>query len=497
MSEHGGRLLVRRARLVPLDGQASSEPVDLRLAGGVVAETGRGLASAGEPELDAGGHWVIPGLWDAHVHFTQYARRRSWFDVAGTPGPEAVLERVEAALAGDPGQGVLTGFGYRSNAWARPASVEGLDAVSGDRPVVLIAGDAHNGWLNTTAQRLLGVGPFAGAVFEEEWFPIFDRLPELPGFGPSQAELRSVAAEAAARGVTGIVDLEFSGAYRDWPVRVAAGLDLLRVRVGVYEHQLAEVVAAGWHTGDTLEAAGLVTMGPHKIISDGSLGSRTAWCCAPYAGSDWAGKPNLPVERLAEQVRTATGAGLDVAVHAIGDRACQEALDAIAAAGARGSVEHAQLLRAEDVPRFEALGVVASVQPAHLADDRDLADASWPGRTGRCFPLRSLLDAGVTLAFGSDAPVAPLDPWGAMALSVHRSGDDRDPWHPEQSLTPAEALRASVDGRRLAPGEPADLVVLGADPLWVDASSAETAAHLRAIPVLATVCAGRVTWRAE
>lgn len=489
-----GRLLVRGARLVPLDGGPPADPVDLRLADGVVVEAGRGLAAAGAPVLDAGGRWVIPGLWDQHVHLTQYARLRGWLDVAGSPTPEAVVARIAEHLAGPASStdAVATGYGYRSNLWPAPASVAALDAVSGARPVVLIAGDAHNGWLNSAAQRLLGVGPFAGAVFEEEWFPIFDRLSELPGFDPGPEVLRAVLADAAARGLTGIVDLEFSDGVRVWPARVAAGLDLLRVRVGVYEHQLDAVIAAGRRTGDRLDERGLVTLGAHKIISDGSLGSRTAWCFDPYPG-DGSGQPNLPAERLLGQVGKATAAGIEVAVHAIGDRACRVALDVLERCGAAGTVEHAQFLRAADVPRFAALGVAASVQPTHLVDDRDAADASWAGRTDRCFPFRDLLDAGADVRFGSDAPVAAIDPWGAMAVAVHRSGDDRPAWHPEQSISPAEALRASVDGRRLEPGSPADLVVLGADPLWAGRGARETAAHLRAMPVLATVCAGRVT----
>nr|NLI50439.1 amidohydrolase family protein [Propionibacterium sp.] len=494
------RLLVRGARLVPLDGEAPGAPVDLRLADGVMCEVGEALTPAGEPVLEAGGRWVIPGLWDAHLHLAAHASRRGWFDLASTDGPDAAVARVAAHLAARPGEvagGVATGFGYRSNAWSAPASVAALDAVSGDRPVVLVAGDFHNGWLNSAAQRLLGVGPFAGALFEEEWFSVADRLGGVPGFAAGQEDVRAVLADAAARGLTGVVDFDFN-ALADWPRRVAAGLDLLRVRVGVYGPHLDDVIAAGLRTGDALDDRGLVTLGAHKIIADGSLGSRTAWCWEPYADGvpgmpAAAGAPNLPVARLRDQAARATAAGLEVALHAIGDRTVTVALDAVEACGARGSIEHAQLLTAADLGRFARLGVRASVQPLHLVDDRDLADVCWAGRTGRCYAFRALLDAGADLRFGSDAPVAPIDPWGAMAAAVHRSGDDRPAWHPEQAVTPAEAVRASVDGQRLRRGARADLVVLGEDPLWRGATPAETAAHLRTMPVLATVCAGRIT----
>ena len=139
------------------------------------------------------------------------------------------------------------------------------------------------------------------------------------------------------------------------------------------------------------------------------------------------------------------------------------------------------------------LGVRASVQPAHLLDDRDLTELAWPGRAERCFAFRWMLDDGVELALGSDAPVSPLDPWLAIAASVHRSDDDREPWHGEQGLSPAEALAASVDGQpTVGVGSPGDLVLLDADPLAVGADSAATGTALRAMSVALTAVGGRV-----
>jgi predicted amidohydrolase YtcJ len=134
------------------------------------------------------------------------------------------------------------------------------------------------------------------------------------------------------------------------------------------------------------------------------------------------------------------------------------------------------------------------VQPAHLLDDRDVTAAVWPDRQDRSFALRSLLDAGADLRLGSDAPVARLDPWLAMAAAVHRTGDDRGPWTPEQSLTPAEALAASTDGQRtLGPGAPADVVLLDADPLAPTDDPAVAARVLRSMAVAATLQSGRLT----
>jgi predicted amidohydrolase YtcJ len=182
-----------------------------------------------------------------------------------------------------------------------------------------------------------------------------------------------------------------------------------------------------------------------------------------------------------------------VATHAIGDAAVAEALAAYADTGAIGSIEHAQLVGRDDVRRMAELGVRASVQPAHLLDDRDLTELAWPGRADRCFAFRWMLDEGVELALGSDAPVSPLDPWLAIAAAVHRSSDEREPWHAEQALTPAEALTASVDGQpTVGVGSPGDLVLLDADPLAPQGDSAAAAAALREMSVALTVVGGRV-----
>ena len=263
------------------------------------------------------------------------------------------------------------------------------------------------------------------------------------------------------------------------------------------------MIAAGLRTGDPLPGGGgLIAMGPLKVISDGSLNTRTAWCHQPYAdaGNDPHpyGLPNLTADELVGVMRRATDAGLRMALHAIGDAAVTAGLDAYAATGATGTIEHAQLTAVEDVRRMGRLGIVASVQPAHLLDDRDVTAACWPDRAERCFMLRSMLDAGVRLALGSDAPVAPLDPWLAMAAAVHRSADAREPWNPAEALTPAQALAASTDGATtVRAGSPADLVLLDADPLATRGDTADAAARLRTMPVAATLVGGRVVHQAS
>jgi predicted amidohydrolase YtcJ len=222
------------------------------------------------------------------------------------------------------------------------------------------------------------------------------------------------------------------------------------------------------------------------VLTDGSLNTRTAYCYDPYPGTDNVGLLTVPPEQLLPLMRTAAAAGIEPTVHAIGDRANTLALDAFEEIGSGGRIEHAQLVAEADFVRFGALGVEASVQPEHAMDDRDVADRYWAGRNDRTIALRSLLDAGATLVLGSDAPVAPLDPWVSIAAAVGRARDGREPWHPEQSITWDEALTASTR-TTIAVGQPADLVLVDADPAT---ASPET---LRTMPVAATLLAGRFT----
>lgn len=476
-------LLVRRVRPVPLPGaiqQQAPEIVDVLIRDRVITAVGPDLARpAGVPEVEGAGRWVLPGLWDQHVHMAQWSLVRSRLDMAGTGSVEEALARARDALA----EGVssaetaavagfsppLVAFGHRTTGWPRQPTVADLDAVSPERPVVLISGDSHHGWLNTPALRLLACKPTDGVIAENEWFDAYDRLGNLPG-AAEQAELAVVDAvrEARRRGVVGIVDLEFSPSWDRWPGRIRR-VGPFRVRTGAYASRLGEIIDRGWRSGDAVpETDGWVTMGPLKIISDGSLNTRTAWCCEPYADSpdlvDRHGLPNFAEDELTELVERARDHGLETALHAIGDRAVHQALDVFARTGAVGTIEHAQLVAREDIPQWSGLPVRASIQPAHLIDDRAATELVWPDRTSRAFAYRPLLAAGIPLVLGSDAPVGPLDPWLAMAAAVWRAPEGGDPWHPELSLTPAEAVEASVDGRRVAAGEPGDLVLLEGDP---------------------------------
>ncbi len=326
-------------------------------------------------------------------------------------------------------------------------------------------------------------------VREADWFAAYGRLDRLADTNETLA-YRAAQQRAAALGVVGVVDLEFGDDPDRWRHRWLTGADQLRVRTGVYADRLDAVIAVGLRTGEPLlPGDDRLIMGPLKVISDGSLNTGTAWCHQPYAtGADPghpAGAPNLDLSELTALVDRAHRAGLETATHAIGDAAVDAALTAYERTGARGSLEHVQLIARSDVGRMAGLGLRASVQPHHLVDDRDLTDRIWPDRTERCFAFRWLLEAGVRVTLGSDAPVSPLDPWLAIDAAVRRTGDDRPAWHAEQAMTRREALAASVDGRlTVRPGGPGDLVVLDDDPL--------TAVRP---PVALTVVAGRVAHR--
>jgi len=503
-------LLLRDVRVVaidpdaPTDPDAPIDPVDVLMRDGVITQVGPRLRPDGPavPELDGGGRHVIPGLWDTHVHMVQWGLGQTRLDTSGTASPVEVLARVTDRLTWgfDSPTGVLVGWGHRTGRWLEQPTVAALDAVTGEVPVALISGDGHHGWLNTSALRLLGGPPVEGVVAEADWFPLYDRLQRLHGAQEESEYAVTRAIQGAhALGVVGIVDLEFGRPWEQWRERTAEGTPPLRARTGVYPEGLEDAIAAGMRTGDPIRATdGLVTMGPLKVITDGSLNTRTAWCCDPYADGHLleqpAGAANYPVDELISLLRRAKGAGLDAALHAIGDAAVGAVLEAFATTGARGSIEHAQLIAPEDVRRWAALPqrVVASVQPAHLLDDRPVTERCWPDRTDRTFTLRSFLDAGIELSLGSDAPVSPLDPWLAMAAAVHRGPEDGESWHPEQEITPREALAASVDGQRVRVGDRADLALLEQAPLVEAGTSAERARRFRYTVVSGTVLDGQV-----
>ncbi|MCK2031604.1 amidohydrolase family protein [Microbacterium sp. KSW4-4] len=468
------------------------EPVDLHLADGRIvdiAPTGA-LPARGEV-IEADGAWAVPGLWDNHVHTVQWAlaAERVPLGEADSAAGAARLMRDAPVLP----DGRRIGAGFRDALWPDRPSVAALDAETGVVPTYLINADVHSVWLNSAALAREGFRADDGLLREEDAFEISRRLNAVDPAHSDEAVIRAGAA-AAARGVTGLVDFDMAWNADAWPRRILAGFAAHRVEFAFYPADLDRAITTGLRTGERLAVpdptglvGSLVRVGSLKVISDGSLGTRTAACSHSYPGDPANyGVLTVPPEELTALLTTAAGAGIEAAVHAIGDRAVTAALDAFGASGATGSMEHAQLVRHADLTRFARLGVRASVQPQHAVDDRDLVEHHWAEQTAIGYPLASLLSAGAEVRFGSDAPVAPLDPWHAISAAVWRTDDDRAAWHPEERVTLDQALEASVR-TSLRPGQGADIVILGSDPRTADA------AGLRTMPVTTTLLGGRLT----
>lgn len=445
--------------------------------------------------VDAEGGRVIAGLWDHHVHVVQWAlsAQRTPLGEARSAVHAASLMAAAPILA----DGRRIGSGFRDAFWADAPDLAVLDAATGEVPTYLINADVHSVWLNSAALRREGFEPDGSGVLREE--PAFEISRRLNAVDAAVSDplVARMAQDAASRGVTGLVDFDMAWNDEAWRRRLGAGFDALRVSYGIYPEFLERAIAQGLQTGDAIRLDGgpsdLVRVGALKVITDGSLGTRTAACSHHYPGDAHNhGMLTVDLATLVELMMRATGAGIASAIHAIGDVANSHALEAFAATGAWGTIEHAQLVAHADIPRFARLGVGASVQPEHALDDRDLTDSVWAGQTAQPYPLRTLADTGANLLFGSDAPVAPLDPWAAMASAVFRTRDGRDPWQPQQRVDAATALAASTRGgsalaARVEPGGVADLAVCEHDPLSADEAA------LRGMRVSATLVAGRLT----
>jgi predicted amidohydrolase YtcJ len=478
-----------------------------RIAGGVGTHE-QALASPDHVHL--GGRCVLPGFSDAHVHFPTWALALREVRLEDTTSLDEALALVEAAVATMEPGGWLRGRGWRSGDWSPEVEPtrQALDAVTGDTPAALMARDYHSLWLNSAALavadgdlqvpggvvELDDAGEPSGVLREESAWHFRDRYLLAPDDEFVDA-MRDGLKTVAARGVTAVHDKDgWLGAPRFWQRLAEEGALTLRVWQSLPHEHVGRLEELGFRSGIGDE---LLRIGYLKVFMDGTLGSQTARLL------DGSGVQITSREELAEIVRAATRAGWPVGVHAIGDLANREALDAFEETrheweplGLRQRIEHAQLLAQEDISRFGSLGVAASVQFSHAPSDRDIADRNWAGKTDGAYAYRSLLESGAVVANGSDAPIEELDPLAGIRAGVLRTLDEREAWHPEQALTLEQALEATIlapawlareERRRgkLLPGYFADLVVLDRDPLAISPE------ELPEIEVVATMLGGR------
>jgi predicted amidohydrolase YtcJ len=477
----------------------------LAVANGTVVACSDGpldeLEGRGTRIIDLAGRAVVPGFVDAHIHFGHFALARRQVDLDVAASLEDGLALLRDASRRMDADAWLHGRGWDRNRWGRLPTATELDNAIGPRPAALSSHDGHALWLSSAALQSVGIhgetpDPPGGVIQRDERGQptgvLFENAQELARRGipePSDDELRDALRAAlplaAAAGLTGIHNLEDRRARSAFEELERAGELSLRVYHGVARGELRAARDTGLRTGAGSER---VRTGPVKLFSDGALGSRTAHVLEPYEGrvDGYRGVPTMQPEEIADHMRLAAEAELDIAVHAIGDAAVRAVLDAFEQTRAiypplgrrMLRIEHAQLVHPRDVPRFAALGVIASMQPIHATADWRAADAHWGRRAQHGYAWRDLLQAGAVLAFGTDAPVERLEPLNNLYAAVTRIDPEGQPdggWYPQQRLTLDEAMRAYTLGsamaerasnRRgtLAPGKDADFVVLSPDP---------------------------------
>jgi predicted amidohydrolase YtcJ len=493
----------------------------------------RAYVGARSRVMDLARRTVVPGFDDAHAHFLGIGFARLDVDLVGTATFDDVVARVARAVQGRAPGEWIRGRGWHEEKWTAPArgAVRGfpthaaLTAVSPENPVVLERADGHAVLVNAKAMALFGITrathpPEGGEIIHDaagEPTGVFvdnaERLVTPQERTP--AEVRRALAlamdECLEKGVTSLTDagapVELVALYKEM---AAAGT--LRTRLYVMASGLATMRALG--RPESVLGGGLLDVRAVKLYADGALGSRGAALLEPYA--DDAGNLGLvrtPPEEMLEAARFALAHGFQVGIHAIGDRANRMVLDIYEKAFAerpelkdpRFRIEHAQILDAQDIPRFGRLGVLASMQGIHCPSDRPWA----PKRLGDArvaegaYVWRKLLDTGARIANGTDAPVEDVSPIQNFHASVTRAGADGQPpggFDPAQKLTRAEALRtmtldaaysgfAEKERGSIEVGKLADLVVLSQDILSVPDEA------LMQTEILATILDGRVLYQ--
>jgi predicted amidohydrolase YtcJ len=474
--------------------------------------------------IDLSGRTVVPGLTDAHGHVLGLGLTAMRLELVGTTSEDQIAGMVRERAAATPRDRWIRGRGWDQNDWVVRGfpSRASLDGAAPDHVVVLERVDGHAVWVNSRALELAGItketpdppggrivrgmaGNATGVLVDAAENLVESKAPAITSAERREA-LETGMRRCLAAGLTEVHDAGVSPQVLDlydellvkgdFPFRVYAMLDPEAARQ-----------AAGPRIAPS---GGRLTARAAKLYADGALGSRGAALLAPYADDPGnTGLPQATDEELRSRVKAAADKGLQVNVHAIGDRGNRMVLDAFAAVLPSGGgdrrfrVEHAQVLAPEDILRFRTLGVIASMQPTHATSDMPWAEGRLgPGRVQGAYAWRRLIDAGARLACGSDFPVESENPMLGFYAAVTRQDREGRPeggWLPKQRLTREEALRCFTQGAAYAAfeedsrgaitaGRLADMTVLSNDPMTVDASA------IPGIQADMTIVGGRVAY---
>ena len=499
---------------------------------GRILATGDNRLMASYPnavQIDGNANTLLPGLTDSHGHIYGLGVLKSNIDLAGSPSVADAVAEIEAHAKANPSAKWITGRGWNQVIWPiqKFPTAEDIDKVVSDRPVWLRRVDGHAGWANSLALKLAGItddtpDPVGGKILRDDnghaTGVLIDRAMDFVSARippPDKTAVRKATELAVetllAQGLTSVHD---------------AGIDLMSAEVYLSMADSGQlgmrIYAMIGGSDDVLDSIGTpirqygndhLDIASVKLYSDGALGSRGAAMIEPY--SDDAENRGLPFwtqKQLDEKTLKANRMGFQVGIHAIGDLGNRMALNAFESSqggkpsALRNRVEHAQIITLEDIPRFEELGVIASMQATHATSDMNMAeDRIGPDRIAGGYAWRRLLDAGVIIANGSDFPVELSNPFHGLHAAVtrqSRSGMPTDGWYADQALTRAEALHsftlaaayaANQEDRlgSLEPGKWADFILIDRNYFEIPSSEIDD------IQVLQTWVGGELVFNTE
>jgi predicted amidohydrolase YtcJ len=436
--------------------------------------------------IDLHGKTVLPGFIDAHIHLLDTAYRAQFIDAAACRSEDEVAELVSEQAIHTPEGHWIVGGHWDKNLWrdARFPTKASLDAIAPQHPVALWSKDGHLLWVNSLALQRANItnetpqpqngailrdgnGEATGVLQEEDATDLVYRVLEHPDMETNRVLIRRIQTELQKSGITTIHDIEADTSLQLFQEMRDEGSLGVRVQMILPRQMLPQLRTQGINNDEN----DLLRIGGIKIFADGTLGSQTAAMLESFEGNpNNYGLLTIPEQEMKDTVSDATEMGLIIAIHAIGDRAAQFALNAIERAqeliAEQGTIsdpssplryrlEHVQLITPEDLQRMRRLGVIASIQPFHAVADRDIAERYWGKRHKRAYAYRTMRDMGIPLALGSDAPVETFDPLNILyAATVRRApSTQRPPWLPDQTLSIADALWGYTLGAAYAGAE--------------------------------------------